>query len=272
MGGLCPSRHELRSSSAEQLINTTAPFHDWKEIIQDEWTTKSLQSLAVHSDFPRLAPVMTIGGTKVSCAFGDDDMWAARSEKVRQALLQVAELTGDHTVAAAVARRWDDLVPVTAVDMAPAMLQVLRECVPEDSPTARTLRCFGQGMLFAPLSHIKHLAWQPWGSALRDCPRWDIAVDRDAYVRVIHVRRQEGAFGDRHTPRFDFLWRLEFLLNQKDCALSDVTLDVLSLRIVQSFTRRFDRRYQERRAALVHAFLTHWPRVQILTVRRLDPS
>jgi len=32
------------------------------------------------------------------------------------------------------------------------------------------------------------------------------------------------------------------------------------------------RRYQERRAALVHAFLTHWPRVQILTVRRLDPS
>lgn len=35
--------------------------------------------------------------------------------------------------------------------------QVFRQCVPEDSPTARTLRCLGQSMLFAPLSHVKHL-------------------------------------------------------------------------------------------------------------------
>ena len=37
---------------------------------------------------------------------------------------------------------------------------------------------------------IKHLVWQPWCSAFRDCPLWDISVERDAYIRVTHVRRQ----------------------------------------------------------------------------------
>ena len=68
--------------------------------------------------------------------------------------------------------------------------QVLRECIPEDSPTARTLRCLGQSMLFAPLSYIRHCVWQPYCTALRDDPVWDIAVDADGYVTVTHKRRQ----------------------------------------------------------------------------------
>jgi hypothetical protein len=61
-------------------------------------------------------------------------------------------------------------------------------------------------MIFAPLSHIKHVVWQPFSSALRDCPMWDIAIERDAYVRVVHTRRQVPFLGFAVSSAFDAVY------------------------------------------------------------------
>ena len=101
------------------------------------------------------------------------------------------------------------------------------------------LLCFSQSIMFYPSQRVRHLLWFPWAQHLRDVGWNAMVFKRSAFpesIVVWHeqtVRNHVSEEEEKHTPCFQFSWRLELLLSAETGEVKEAAIIGTDCRLIK---------------------------------------